>query len=357
MYGVFVLKLGQIYSFELIIKIKFVKVHQVSIIFPVYNAEKYLEDCLKSILSQSYINWELIAVDDYSTDNSWMILERFEKRDTRIRIFKNPKEKGILPALQYAGLQIKGKWVTRMDADDLMPEHKIRWLVEEVRPKVIVTGLVKYFTQEGALGQGYKNYENWINGVLQSPQPWHHIFEECIIPSPAWLMYREDFEEIGGFESGQYPEDYDFCFRLYQAGFEIKVCPQVIHFWRDHLGRSSRQLEEYADQNFFRLKVYYLQVLNLVDPHLPLLLWGAGKKGKTLANILQDVGIDFVWSCNNPKKWGHTINGVKIEESSSAMRKCSGGRAIIAVSGPSDKERVKALLQSYFEPEHCYSFY
>ena len=79
MYGVYVLKLGQIYSFELIIKIKFVPVQKVSILIPVFNAEKYLEDCLNSILKQTYVNWEVIAVDDYSTDTSFDLLELFSK--------------------------------------------------------------------------------------------------------------------------------------------------------------------------------------------------------------------------------------------------------------------------------------
>lgn len=357
MYGVFVLKLGQIYSFELIIKIKFVTVQKVSILFPVYNAEKYLEDCLNSILRQTYNNWELIAVDDYSTDSSWMILTGYKDLDARVRIFKNPNDKGILPALRYATLQIKGEMVTRMDADDLMPEYKIERLVGIVEPKVIATGLVKYFAHEGTLRQGYINYQNWINEVLQSPNPWHHLFEECIIPSPAWMMRREDFEEIGGFESGQYPEDYDFCFRLYQSGFEIRVVPEVIHLWRDHSSRSSRQLKEYADQNFFKLKVYYLQALKVVDANLPLLLWGAGKKGKSLAALLREAGIDFMWSCNTESKWGHYINGKKIEDSATALELCAGGRAIIAVSGPLDKENAKAQLKSYFKPDCCYSFY
>jgi glycosyltransferase involved in cell wall biosynthesis len=357
MYGVFVLKLGQIYSFESIIKIKFVNVQKVSIIFPVYNADKYLGECLNSIIKQSYSNWELIAVDDYSNDNSWRLLEDYQKKDSRIRIFRNRKEKGILPALQQASLHIRGTLVTRMDADDWMPEYKIETMIKEVRPKVIVTGLVQYFTDEGEMGQGYLKYENWMNEVLLSQNPWQHLFEECIIPSPAWMMSYEDFEALGGFANGQYPEDYDFCFRLYQAGFKIKTCPRVLHYWRDHSSRSSRQLKEYADQNFFKLKVHYLQVLELVGQNSRLLLWGAGKKGKALAALLNQSGICFVWSCNSPGKWGHIINGVQVEKPSTAIKKCIGGKAIIAVSGPTDKLKVREMLTPYFEPDCCYSFY
>lgn len=185
MYGVFVLKLGQIYSFESIIKIKFVNVQKVSIIFPVYNADKYLGECLNSIIKQSYSNWELIAVDDYSNDNSWRLLEHYQKKDSRIRIFKNRKEKGILPALQQASLHIRGTLVTRMDADDWMPEYKIETMIKEVRPKVIVTGLVQYFTDEGEMGQGYLKYENWMNEVLLSQNPWSYSKQRIHVPSNA----------------------------------------------------------------------------------------------------------------------------------------------------------------------------
>ena len=94
---------------------------------PVYNAQDFLIETIDSILNQSNSNWELLAVDDFSTDNSFQILQSFERKDSRIKAFKNA-EKGIIPALQLAYIQSNGVLISRMDADDLMPIDKLKYL-------------------------------------------------------------------------------------------------------------------------------------------------------------------------------------------------------------------------------------
>ena len=71
----------------------------ISILTPVKNTAPYLSGCIDSILNQSNSKWELLAVDDFSTDNTFQILQSFERKDSRIKAFKNA-EKGIIPALQ-----------------------------------------------------------------------------------------------------------------------------------------------------------------------------------------------------------------------------------------------------------------
>ena len=93
----------------------------ISILLPVYNALPYLEECLQSIVNQSEQNWELIAIDDQSTDDSWILLKEFVQKDHRIRCFQT-KEKGIIPALRMAFAESKGNLITRMDADAKLPE-------------------------------------------------------------------------------------------------------------------------------------------------------------------------------------------------------------------------------------------
>ena len=84
---------------------------KVSILMPVKNTENYLEECLNSILIQNEQNWELIVVDDFSTDKSWQILNDFAKKDARIKVFKN-KNSGIIGALQLALMKSSGEMIT-----------------------------------------------------------------------------------------------------------------------------------------------------------------------------------------------------------------------------------------------------
>src|SRR5215470_17864065 len=99
----------------------------VSVVMPVYNASKFLNEAIQSLLSQTYPNWELIAVDDGSTDNSWEILSSFG--DRRIKLLR--RENGGQCAATNTGLEhIIGDYVQFFDADDVMDSKKIELQVK-----------------------------------------------------------------------------------------------------------------------------------------------------------------------------------------------------------------------------------
>ena len=100
---------------------------QISILMPVKNADQFLEECLNSIVQQSFSDWELIAIDDHSTDSSYEILGEYQKKDGRIKVFKNQKN-GIIHALRGALERSNGSYITRMDADDIMANIKLEEL-------------------------------------------------------------------------------------------------------------------------------------------------------------------------------------------------------------------------------------
>jgi glycosyltransferase involved in cell wall biosynthesis len=89
----------------------------VSVIMPVFNAEKYIKQAIESILSQSFQDFELLIFDDCSTDNSLSIIQSFE--DSRIKLFNSPKNIGYLVHLNKGLKQSRGKYIARMDADDI----------------------------------------------------------------------------------------------------------------------------------------------------------------------------------------------------------------------------------------------
>ena len=95
----------------------------VSIIMPNYNCEKYLKETIESVLNQTYQNWELLFVDDCSTDGSIEIVESFN--DSRIRILKNEKNSGAAISRNYGIREAKGRWIAFLDSDDLWEENKL----------------------------------------------------------------------------------------------------------------------------------------------------------------------------------------------------------------------------------------
>ena len=97
--------------------------NKVSILMTVYNAEKYLKQSIYSVINQTYKNWELIIVDDCSTDKSLSIIKRFKNK--KFRIFPLKKKIGRTKALNFGLKKIKGNYVAILDADDISNKKRI----------------------------------------------------------------------------------------------------------------------------------------------------------------------------------------------------------------------------------------
>ena len=315
----------------------------VSILMPFKNTENYLEDCLASILKQDYQNWELIAVNDHSTDASLEIVKDFCQKDSRIRVEEN-KGAGIISALRLAYLRSSGMYITRMDSDDIMQAEKISGLLHpliEKGPGYISIGQVKYFSDSG-ISNGYARYETWLNGLTQKGLNFNEIYKECVIPSPCWMVHKTDLERCGAFHPNRYPEDYDLTFRFYHKGMKCLPNEKVLHLWRDYGTRTSRTSAHYAQNYFLDIKLHYFLKLDY-DKRRPLVLWGAGYKGKTLAKGLKKKGIAFTWLCDNPKKIGKSIYGIPLVQFQ-RLEEISNPQSIITVAN----ELAQRDIRSYF---------
>ena len=286
----------------------------VSIIIPYKNPLPYFEDCLKSIVNQSYKKLQIILVNDHSTDDSEKLALKYSIEDSRIELINNIG-KGIVDALNTGSEIAKGKFITRMDADDIMSENKIeilRSLLEKKKIKHIAVGSVKYFASKKPMGKGYLKYANWLNQLTSNEGNFTEIYKECTIPSCCWMMHRSDFENIKGFKKLNYPEDYDFLFRVYYKQIKLTTTKEIIHLWRDHPMRTSRNSKDYLFENFIPLKVKYL-IENELGTKEELVLWGSGKKGKLVAKKLIEKNCSFTWISDNQKKIGLEIYQQKIK--------------------------------------------
>lgn len=328
-----------------IVKQEKAKKEKISILMPVRNATPYLTECLETTISQTDTNWELIAINDHSTDASKAVLTAFAEKDKRIQVFDN-QGKGIIPALRLAYAHSSGMYITRMDADDLMPPQKLitlRHLLIEKGRAYIATGLVKYFS-ETDIRDGYLKYQNWLNDLTLNGTNFTDIYKECVIPSPCWMLHRADLDTCGAFKADRYPEDYDLCFRMYEAGFKVVASDDILHLWRDHATRASRNDEHYTDNRFLELKLYYFLQLEM-KKNRPLVVWGAGKKGKVIAQYLIEKKVDFHWVCENDRKIGVNIYD-KILEAPSLIPHLNGPQIIIAVAGEKQND-ILSFLKKY----------
>ena len=225
----------------------------ISILIPFKNTAVFLPECLDSIINQSYTNWELLIVDDHSLDHSYGVVNAYAKKDKRIQLFKNNK-KGIINALQLAFSKSTGSYITRMDSDDIMHHNKLELMLNDLfvnGRKTIALGLVKYFSENG-IGDGYAKYESWLNSLTKLGDNYSEIYKECVIPSPCWMIHKDDLVQCGAFNSNIYPEDYDLAFRLYKHSIQPIASQNVLHYWRDYSTRASRTDKHYTENYFYR---------------------------------------------------------------------------------------------------------
>lgn len=322
----------------------------VSIIVPFKNTEAFIAECINSILDQTHQNWEAIFIDDNSTDTSFTIVKSFSKKDSRIQLYKSSGN-GIIAALQQAFNCSKGCYITRMDSDDIMAFNRLEIMLnnlEKYGKKHLAVGQVNYFRADG-VSDGYARYERWLNKLTKTGSNYSEIYKECVIPSPCWMLHRDDFIACDGFNPNRYPEDYDLTFRFFKAGYTCIPCDDVLLNWRDYSTRTSRTHEHYAQNYFLDIKVHYFLELNY-DKSRPLTIWGAGDKGKTVVKLLLKHKIPFFWICDNPKKIGKHIYKQELYDFS-YLGALNNPQSIVTVAN----EEAQKDIRNYFKTHNMLS--
>lgn len=329
----------------------------VSILIPFKNTASYLAECLDSINEQSYTNWEVCAVNDHSTDTSESLVKEWAQKDPRIKVVNNTGH-GIIPALRKA-LQISsGQFITRMDSDDVMAREKLKHMLTSLLrhgPGHLALGGVRYFSHRG-ISDGYARYERWLNDLTTAGNNYSELYKECVIPSPCWMTFREDLIRCDAFDPDRYPEDYDLTFRFYRAGLKCLPCKEILHDWRDYDERTSRNHEHYAQNYFLSIKLHYFLELHHQVTR-PLTLWGAGAKGKEIAQNLNARNLPFYWLCDNPKKIGKKIYGVTLLHFSE-IEKLASPQCIITVANEDAQQEIRTFMeQRDFQSMQDYFFF
>jgi glycosyltransferase involved in cell wall biosynthesis len=311
----------------------------------VKDTEPYLPACLDSIMTQTYVNWELIAVNDHSTDRTPEILANYAKKDTRIRVF-NSEGQRLIPALQEGYKHVKGTLINRMDSDDKMPDYKLDIMVAEWLKHgkgTVIAGGTQHFVDEGEVGGGFLRYEEWLNDVARRHAHYEEIYKECVIPSHSWLIHKQDLDAAGAFNSEIYPEDYDLTFRFYKTKLKVAGLDSVLHYWRDRSNRISRTWEEYKDNRYFNLKVTNFYAIDR-DLNRPLVLWGAGRNGKDMAKLLLDQEDSFHWVCDNERKIGHNVYGIVLQHYD-IVDTIKNPQIMIVVASPDGQNEIRNQLK------------
>lgn len=285
----------------------------VSVLMPVYNAAATLPATLESLLCQTWHNFEIIAVDDGSTDDSLALMQQWEGRDARLRPIAAP-HRGLIPALNCGLQQCRGTYVARMDADDLAHpqrlEKQLRLFGQE--PDLSVVGcLVESFPPED-VAEGFRIYQDWLNQLVHHDDICREIFIESPIVHPSAVVRRAELVDLGGYQERGWPEDYDLWLRYFSAGRRFAKVPEILLSWREHPTRMTRTDSRYSVENFLRAKAHYL-IEGPLQERDALIMWGAGKTGRRLSkHLIRGGHPPAVFVDIAPDKIGKTLRNIPI---------------------------------------------
>jgi len=280
----------------------------VSVLLPVRDPGPYLEECIASLGRQTLSNFEVVAVDDGSTDGSAETLDAWADRDPRVRVVHREQE-GLVATLN-AGLELcRAPFVARMDADDISHPRRFELQVEEMEelPWVgVVSCLVRHFPWHG-VGEGYRVYERWLNSLSTPEAIGRERFVESPVAHPSAMVRREVYQSVGGYLDTEWAEDFDLWLRLLEARVCFSKVERYLYFWREHTERLTRVDARYSVENFLRCKAKYLLSGPLADCER-VVVWGAGQTGRRLSkHLLRDGSPIEAFVDIDPEKIGSTL--------------------------------------------------
>jgi glycosyltransferase involved in cell wall biosynthesis len=316
----------------------------VSVLLPVRDAAGTIDEALGSVLAQTDPDFEVVAVDDGSTDGTSERLAAHAARDPRVRVLRRDGPGDLIAALEVGRRAARAPLVLRMDADDVALPTRLarsRALLDEDPRLAVVSCLVESFPAD-EVREGRRRYDTWLNALVAHEDMARERFVESPVAHPSVLFRADAVEAVGGYRDPRGPEDYDLWMRLFAAGHRFAKVPEVLLRWREGPARASRRDARYGGDGFARVRALALAELLAGRPAA---IVGAGTAGRRLARYLLEAGARVTCFLEvDPKKVGRTPHGVPVLAHEEGLREVGDALVISAVNAWGARERVRDLL-------------
>lgn len=319
----------------------------ISVVLPVWNAAATLPATLESLLAQTGADFEVLAVDDGSTDATPDLLAAFAAQDARIRPARIAHG-GIVAALNHGLALARGRYIARMDADDTCHPQRLtlQCAFLDAHPHIGLVGCRVDFGGDRDCCGGYARHVDWVNTLLDPTDIALARFRESPFAHPS-VMFRAELPGLhGAYLDGPFPEDYELWLRWMDAGVAMAKLPHTLLTWNDPPGRLSRTHPNYAEDGFYSLKGLYLaRWLARHNPRHPE-VWvvGAGRTSRRRARLLMEQGITVrAWIDIDPRKIGNRVDGLPVL-GREAMPAPGEGFLVAYLAGHGAAEELAAFL-------------
>ena len=217
----------------------------VSVLVTVFNRESFLAECLSSILASTWTNFEIIVVDDQSTDSSFEVAASFAELDPRIRLFRNESNLGDYPNRNRAASLAIGKYLKFLDADDVIYPQSLELMVTSMRAH-----------PEAALGLSWSTIDpHRAFPFVSSPRETyaaHYLGVSLLGVGPsASIIQKTAFDDVGGFSGKRFVGDSELWLRLVERWPLVSLPPSLV-WWRRHEGQ--QMSAEQSDANVLNVR-------------------------------------------------------------------------------------------------------
>lgn len=210
----------------------------ISVVLPAYNDERWLREAVDSVLAQTHRDFELLLIDDGSTDGTLAIMQAYAAQDERVRVFTH-ENWGVARTRNDATSHTRGDWIAVMDADDVMRstrfERQLAFI--QAHPEVAVASCLAYLINEGGEVIGQTTTD-----LLTAADCARYVSEKIWfgVTHSGVMMRKDVLLAAGGYrEKLRYAPDTDLWFRISEAGGLILVQPERLMLLRKHLGSVS----------------------------------------------------------------------------------------------------------------------
>ena len=197
----------------------------VSVIMPAYNAEQFLEEAINSVISQTLTDWELLVIDDCSTDRTRQIAAEFAKKDSRIQLLVNEENMRVAKTRNKGLAVCRGEYVALLDSDDCYKPQMLQKMVERAKE---TKADIFYCSYELIDEQGKKVCNDFI---VPEQTDFKHMLVRAVISGSNVLMTRE-IAKNNKFPTNMYHEDIALWFQLLRSGATAYGVTEIMTSYR-----------------------------------------------------------------------------------------------------------------------------
>lgn len=242
---------------------------RISIVIPVYNVEKYLEECLLSVSGQSWTNLEMICVEDDSSDHSLDILTEFAKKDPRVRILRNNENRGLSYSRNRGIQSAEGKYLMFLDSDDKLKPGALQRLYETAETgnlDIVFFGAEAFYEDGVKRKKGKIAYQETYPGILTGERFFCMVMnkDEWIAPAPFQFQRKSFLDENRlNFYEGIVHEDELFTFQAMLKARRVMCLNDILYQYRFRSG--SIMSSQMTEKNVTSLLIVYREMLRFCE--------------------------------------------------------------------------------------------